>query len=158
MTLKELLTQHADTLQNYGEDYEQIAAYLNAATVLDNPNAGQESTTETDAPITMDDITALVPPNEAAVIYVKAQGLIANMQQAIDAGNRAWLGYLLQTAASPTIGALSADTITALTGLLGKKVQQVTVQPATIPGPSLAATAGLGVVTSMQVQEAMNRK
>jgi hypothetical protein len=157
-TLKQLIAEHAESLKNYGDNYVQIAAHLNAATSIDNPNAGQEQTTEVDAPITMDDVTALVPPEEAAIIYVKAQGLIANMQQAIDANNRVWLTYLLQTAASPTIGALSANTITALTGLLGKKVQQVTVQPDKVSGPSLASSAGLGVVTTMQVQEAMTAK
>ncbi len=152
-TLRELI---ADYDGPRADDYEAIAAWLNAPTVIDNPRAGEIGTETVAVQITMDAITAIVPPEETAIIYVKAPGLIANMQQAIDANNRGWLAYLLQTATSPVIGALSGDTITALTALLQKTVTTTTTQPPTIPGPSLAAAAGLGTVTAAQVQAALN--
>jgi len=151
MTLRELITQHAAP----GATYEQIAAKLNAPTNVVNPRAGEIETTTAPTPITMDNITAIVPPEEAAVIYVKAPGLIANMQQAIDADNRGWLAYLLQTATSPQIGALSSGTVTALTELLQATTTTET-QPATLAGPSLAQAAGFGYVTSTMVQGALN--
>jgi hypothetical protein len=152
MTLKELITQHAAP----SDTYEQIAAKLNAPTIVVNPHAGEIETTTVATPITMDSITAIVPPEEAAVIYVKAPGLIANMQQAIDADNRGWLAYLLQTAASPTIGALSSGTVTALTELLQATTTTTETQPATLTGPSLAQAAGFDYVTSTMVQGALN--
>lgn len=155
-TLAELIATHADALAVYGDDYPQIAALLNAPTVIANPNAGEKVITTTTTPITMDAITALVPTEEAAIIYVKAPNLIANMQQAIDANNRAWLGYLLQTAASPTIGALSEDTIGKLAALLEETTTTEHTAPATMPGPSLAAAAGLSTVTAAAVQAALN--
>ena len=152
MTLRELITQHAAP----GDTYEQIAAKLNAPTIVVNPRAGEIETTTVPTPITMDDITAIVPPEEAAIIYVKAPGLIANMQQAIDADNRGWLAYLLQTATSPEIGALSSGTVAALTELLQATTTTTETQPATLAGPSLAQAAGFGYVTSTMVQGALN--
>lgn len=152
MTLKELINQHAAP----GDTYEEIAEKLNAPTSVANPRAGEIETTIVSTPITMDDITAIVPPEEAAIIYVKAPGLIANMQQAIDTNNRNWLTYLLQTAANPTIGALSSGTIAALTALLQATTTITETQPATLAGPSLAQAAGFGYVTSTMVQGALN--
>lgn len=151
-TLRELIATHCDGLG----DYEQIAAILNAPTTIDNPNAGQTTTTETPTPITLDDVMALVPPAESAALYAKMGTLIQNLQQAIDAGNRQWLGYLLATAADPTNGAISAETAAALAPLLAATTTTTTTQPATISGPSIAAAAGLGVVTSAQIQAALN--
>ena len=151
-TLKELITLHCDGVENYSA----IAAILNAPTYIDNPLFGQESVSETLAPITMDDIISKVPPEEAAVIYTKSPALITNMQQAIDAGNRPWLGYLLQVAITDTIGAISQDTKIALATLLDSKNTITSVQPEKIIGPSIAVAHGFGYVTNEQIQGALS--
>lgn len=153
MTLRELIDQHAADL---GDNYPEIAARLNATTTIANPQAGETDEITTPVPITLDGLMALVPPAEAAAIYAKLPSLIANLQQAIDAGNRQWLGYLLQVAADSTNGAISAQTVAALTPLLTATTTIETVQPDTIAGPSLADAAGLGTVTSAQCQAVLN--
>lgn len=152
-TLAELI---ADYTGPRADDYEAIAAWLNAPTEIVNPAAGETVTTETPTPITLDDVMALVPPAESAALYAKMGTLIQNLQQAIDAGNRQWLGYLLATAADPINGAISAETAAALAPLLAATTTTTTTQPATIAGPSLAAAAGLGTITSAQVQAVAN--
>jgi hypothetical protein len=152
-TLAQLIAQYPGERK---DDYPEIANWLNAPTTIDNPLAGETVTTETPTPITLDDVMALVPPAESAALYARMGTLIQNLQQAIDAGNRQWLGYLLATAADPVNGAISAETAADLAPLLAATTTTTTTQPDTIPGPSLASAAGLGTITSTMVQEAMN--
>ena len=155
-TLAELAAQYPGRK----DDYPAIAEWLNAPQTIDNPREGETDTTTTETPkaITLDDVMSLVPPAESAALYAKMGTLIQNLQQAIDAGNRQWLGYLLATAADPTNGVISAETATALAPLLTatETTTTTTTQPATIPAPSLASAAGLGTITSTMVQEALN--
>lgn len=153
MTLMQLIAEHASDL---GDDYPAIAALLNAPTTIANPRAGEAGEIVTPVAITLDGLMALVPPAEAAAIYAKLPNLIANLQQAIDAGNRQWLGYLLQVAADPTNGAISAQTAATLAPLLTATETVETVQPDTISGPSLAGAAGLAIVTAAQCQAVLN--
>lgn len=153
MTLNDLIAQHAADL---GQDYPAIADRLNALTTIANPRAGETEKITTPVAITLDSLMALVPPAEAAAIYAKLPSLITNLQQAIDAGNRQWLGYLLQVAADPTNGAISAQTVAALTPLLTAMETITVTRPDTIAGPSPAQAAGLGTVTAAQVQAACN--
>jgi hypothetical protein len=152
-TLAELIALYASDL---ADNYEAIADRLNAPTVIANPRAGETDEITTPSAITLDGLMALVPPAETAAIYAKLPALITNLQQAIDAGNRQWLGYLLQVAADPTNGAISAQTVAALTPLLTATATIATVQPGTIAGPSLAGAAGLGVVSAAQCQAVLN--
>lgn len=151
-TLNELIALHCSGVENYTD----IAAILNAPTYIDNPLFGQETVSETFTQITMNDIISKVPPEEAAVIYTKSPTLITNMQQAIDAVNRPWLGYLLQVAITDTIGAFSEDTKIALATLLESKNKVTSVQPEKIIGPSIAVANGFGRITNEQIQGALS--
>ena len=151
MALAQLIAQHCADL---GDDYEAIAARLNVPTTIDNPNAGKVDSTTELAPITLKSVMATVPVAEQLAIYKSTPQLIPDLKAAIDAGDREYMGGLLHIAAAD--GSISAPTIAALTELLQATVTTETTQPATIPGPSLAAAAGLGTVTSAQIQQAMN--
>ena len=157
-TLAELIATHCANMGNYGE----IAAILNAPPTIDNPRAGEVDTTTatTITPISLKEVMALVPPAEAFKIYGMST-FVADLKVAIDAGDKDYMSYMLSVAAAGD--AISAETIQALTGLLQQTDEERTVtttteytQPATISGPSLAAAAGLGTVTSAQIQAAMN--
>lgn len=152
-TLLELIQTHCVHL---GDNYPAIADFLNAPTTIENPRAGETDTATIPIAITLDKLMALVPPTEAAMLYVKMPTLITNLQQAIDADNRQWLGYLLQVVADPANGVLSAQTAASLLLVLNATETIETVQPNTIPGLSLASAAGLGFVTASQVQAALN--
>ena len=150
MTLAELIALHADDL---GDDYPAIAARLNAPTTIDNPAAGEKTEVTAPVAITLKMLLALVPAAEAVKIY-QLGTFVDDLNTAIDAGDREYMAYLLSVAAAAN--AIGAPTIAALTELLQATVTTETVAPATIVGPSLAAAAGLPVVTSAQVQAALN--
>ena len=145
MTLRDLIAAHASDL---GDDYEAIAARLNAATTIDNPNT---TPYEVPQPPTLLEIYELVGDDTAAALYDHAT-LSADIRNAIDSGNQAYMQMMMRIAIKR--GVLSVEQAQAVGELL-QRTETVT-PPATIPGPSLAAAAGLGVVTSAQVQQAMN--
>ena len=75
-----------------------------------------------------------------------------DVRRAIDTGNALYMQTLIEDAL--TANAISAGTAGKLAELL-QRTQTVT-PPATIPGPSLAAAAGLGAISSAQIQQALN--
>lgn len=150
-TLAELIAQHCADL---GDDYQAIAARLNAPTTIANPRAGEVDTATELAPITLKSIMSTVPVAEQLAIYKSIPQLIPDLKAAIDAGDREYMAGLLQIAAAD--GSISAGAIAALTELLQATVTTETVQPATVAGPSLASAAGLGTITSAQVQSVLN--
>lgn len=160
MTLRELIAAHKAELAQYGDDYEQIAAALNAPTIVANPRAGEKDieTTTTTTPITLKDVLAIVPAAERLKIRKQLPGYIDDVRRAIDTGDADYMSVLIVDAA--TDGAIGAPTVQALTELLQsdrtETITTETTQPATIAGPSIAAAAGLGTVTSAQIQQAMN--
>ncbi len=158
-TLRQLIDQHCP---NMG-DYEQIAAILNAPTTVDNPRAGETDieTTATVVPITLKEVLAIVPSAERLKIRKQLPGYIDDVRRAIDANDADYMGVLIVDAA--TDGAISAETVAAFSALLAQTEEERTVtttttttQPATIAGPSLAAAAGLGTVTSARIQSVLN--
>lgn len=151
MTLRELIATHAAALAVYGDDYPQIAALLNAPTVVANPDAGEKTEVTAPVSITLKMILALVPPAEAAKVYDMGP-LVDDLKTAIDTNDRDYMAYLLSVAS----GALSAPTIAALTELLQATTTTEYTAPATIAGSSLAQAAGLGHITSADVQAALN--
>jgi len=148
-TLRELIDLHCANMT----DYEQIAAILNAPTVIDNPRAGETDETVTPVAITLKGLLALVPAAEAAKIYGLG-GFVSDLKTAIDASDREYMAYLLSVAVAGA--AISAETAAALAPLLTATETTTTTQPATIAGPSLAAAAGLGTVSSAQIQSVLN--
>lgn len=150
-TLAELIATHAADL---GDDYPSIAARLNAPSSIDNPRAGETDETTTPAPITLKSVMSIVPVAEQVAIYKELPQLIPDLKAAIDGGDREYMAGLLQIAAAAQV--IGADTIAALAALLAATTTTTTVQPATIAGPSLAQAAGLGTVTSADVQAVMN--
>lgn len=146
--LRELIAQHAAALAVYGDDYEQIAALLNAPTVVANT---QKDAYEVPQPATLDDVLAIVPSAERVKIR-GLSGYVDDVRRAIDTGNTLYMQTLIEDAL--TAQAISAWTASKLAELL-QRTQTVT-PPATVAGPSIAAAAGLGRVTAAQVQGAMN--
>lgn len=151
-TLKELIDLHCDGVEGYSE----IAAILNAPTVVPNPRAGEVDTYTVIAPITMDAIIEVVPTGEAAAIYTKAPNLIVNMQEAINANNMNWLEYLLGVAVDEKVGAISQETALKLLALLEKIETIEVIQPDVLPGPSIAEVNGVKYVTPEKIQEVMS--
>ncbi len=150
-TLRELIQQHAG---NLGQNYAAIAAVLNAPTVVANPDAGKVTTDTVAVVITLKSLLAIVPPAEAAAIYSKLPGFVDDLRVAIDSQDREYLGSLLVIA---TVGgAISQATAAKLQPLLTATEAVTTIAPATIAGPSLAATQGLNTVTATDVQLVMN--
>ncbi len=146
MTLKELITQHCADL---GDDYPAIAARLNAPTVAGNP---QKTPATVPHPPTLDDVLSIVPSAERVEIRALS-GYVDDVRRAIDTGNTLYMQTLIEDAL--TANAISAETA----GKLAELLQRTHPDPAwsaQIAGPSLAAAAGLGTVTSADVQAALN--
>ena len=148
MTLRELIKQHSAALAQYGDNYEAIAAALNAPTVVANP---QKDAYEVPQPPTLDDVLAIVPSAERVKIRALS-GYVDDVRRAIDTGNTLYMATLIEDAL--TAQAISAGTAGKLAELL-QRTQTVT-PPATVAGPSIAAAAGLGRITAAAVQGAMN--
>ncbi len=144
-TLAELIAQHCAGMT----DYEAIAALLNAQPQIANPATEAPTIAQ---PPSLKEIYAVIPLAEAAAIYNKP-GLSADIRNAIDSGDLEYMAMMMAIVAQ--LGIISAPTIAALTALL-QRTQPDSTWSATIAGPSLAAAAGLPVVTSAQVQAAMN--
>ncbi len=144
MTLKELIDLHCANMT----DYEAIAALLNAPTVIDNPVTEPYAVPD---PPTLEDVLAVVPSAERVKIRALS-GYVDDVRRAIDTQNALYMATLIEDAL--TANAISAETATALAALVQRTT---TVTPAaTIAGPSLAQAAGLGTVSSAQVQAALN--
>lgn len=144
-TLKELIAEHCKDMTSYSE----IAAVLNAPTVIDNPQT--EPYTVPDPP-TLKDVLGIVSAAERLAIRKQLPGFIDDVRRAIDTADADYMGVLITDAV--TDNAISAETAAALAELLQRTT---TVTPsATIAGPSLASAAGLGIVTSAAVQAALN--
>lgn len=141
-TLAELIAAHCADL---GDDYPAIAARLNAPTIIDNPVTEPATVPH---PPTLKEIYAAIPVAEAAAIYNKP-GLSADIRNAIDSGDPEYLAMMLAIVLE--LGIISAQTATALALLLAR-TQPDPAWAAQIAGPSLAAAAGLGVVTAADVQ------
>lgn len=150
-TLAELIAQYC---ADFGQDYPAIAARLNAATEVANPDAGKVTETVTPTPISLKALLSIVPPAEGATIYSKLPGFVDDLRNAIDNQDREYLGGLLNIAYAG--GAISQQTAANLAPLLTATTTTTTTAPETIAGPSLAAAAGLGVVTERDVQAALN--
>ena len=146
-TLKQLIKTHAAGL---GDDYEAIAAKLNAPTTIPNPVAVAP---QVPAPITLKQVMALIPPAEMVAAYKQMPQLIPDLRNAIDNRDRDYMFVLLTIAATGTI--ISAATVAKLQPLLAATVPDPN-WTATIAGPSLAEAEGLKFVTAAMVQRATN--
>lgn len=143
MTLRELIAQHCANMT----DYEAIAAILNAPTTIDNPNTTPYTVPD---PPTLKDVLGIVSADERLAIRKQLPGFVDDVRRAIDTADADYMGVLITDAV--TDGAISSDTAQALAALV-QRTATVT-PPATISGPSIAA--GLGIVTSAQIQAVMN--
>ena len=155
MTLAELIAQQLDADAVFAalvaaQDYEAIAAYLNAPTSIDNPVTEPAQVAQ---PPTLKDVLAVVPAVERLAIRKQLPGFIDDVRRAIDTADADYMAVLIQDAA--TDSAISADTVQALGALL-QRTQPDPAWTATIAGPSLAQAAGLGAITAAQVQAALN--
>ena len=146
-TLKQLIAQHAT---NLGDNYQAIADKLNAPTTIVNPVAAAPQVA---APVSLKQVMALVPAAEMVQVYKIMPQLIPDLRNAIDNNDREYMAVLLTIAATSTV--ISAATVTKLQTLLGSTVPDPTWS-ATVAGPSLAAAAGLGVITAAMVQRELN--
>lgn len=160
MTLKELIARHASDLS---DDYPAIAARLNAATTIDNPDAGEKTTTTTPRAISLTDVFGVIAAldNGAAEMAKLSKlpswaydGAVAAMVERNDESMTNWLATIA------AICGFEPETLAAMTGakttLLAATIETTSTQPATISAPSLAQAAGLGTVSAAQIQQAMN--
>ena len=152
MTLRELIEQHKAALAQYGDNYEQIASYLNAATVVENPV--EVAPTIPDPPTLDADVIPAVPAAERLKIRKQLPGFIDDARRAIDTGSTIYMATLIEDALAD--GAISAQTAGALQALMAR-TQPDPTWTATIAGPSLASAAGLERVTAAAVQAEMNQ-
>lgn len=146
-TLKQLIATKAADL---GDNYEAIAARLNAPTSIANPVTVAPQVA---APVSLKQIMALVPAAEMVQVYKQLPQLIPDLRNAIDTNDRDYMAALLTIAATATV--ISAATVTKLQAVLTATVPDP-AWSATVAGPSLAAAAGLGTVTPAMVQAAKN--
>ena len=145
-TLAELIATHDDDL---GDDYPAIAARLNAPTTIANPVTEPYAVPD---PPTLEDVLGIVPSAERVKIRALS-GYVDDVRRAIDTQNALYMATVIEDAL--TANAISAETAVALGALVQRTTTTVT-PPATIAGPSLAAAAGLGSVSSAAVQAALN--
>ena len=146
-TLKQLIMANSTGITG---NYEAIAAKLNAPTTIANPVAAAPQVA---APVSLKQVMALVPAAEMVQVYKIMPQLIPDLRNAIDNNDREYMAVLLTIAATSTV--ISAATVTKLQTLLGSTVPDPTWS-ATVAGPSLAAAAGLGVITAAMVQRELN--
>lgn len=130
-------------------DYPGVAAALNEVEMVANPVA--QGTVP--APITLEQVMAIVPDNEAAKCY-RLPGLIEDLRRAMDTNNHVWLGKLLGIALAD--GAITAGTAAQLQPLLLATVPDPT-WAATVPGAARWESVGLtGPVDPAAVQGAVH--
>jgi hypothetical protein len=149
-TLAELIAANCSDL---GDNYPAIAERLNTPIEIDNPSAGQTTTTTVYPTVTLVDVLGKVPSAERVSIRQLLPGFSEDVKGGIDSGNHLYMAGLIEDAL--TAGAISAQTAGKLAELLAPK-EVTTTQPATIAGPSLAAAAGFGTVTAADVQAELN--
>lgn len=145
-TLAELIAAHCSDL---GDNYTAIADRLNAPTEIDNPVT---EAPQVPHPPTLNEIYEAMPISEVAAIYNKP-GLSGDIRNAIDSGVPEYTAMMLAIVVE--MGIVGSDTALTLATLL-QRTQPDPSWSATIAGPSLAANAGLGTVTSAQVQAVLN--
>jgi len=133
-----------------GQNYPAIAAALNAPTTIANPVTVAPKVA---APIALSTVWAQVPSAERVAARSMA-GFVQELQDAIALQDRGAMAVLLEDGV--TAGAIKPATAAKLQALLTATVADPTYS-ATIPGPSIAAAAGLGTVTAEQVQSEDNR-
>lgn len=146
-TLRELIDLHCAGMT----DYEAIAALLNAQPQIANPVT--EAPTVPHPPTLDGDVIPAVPAAERLKIRKQLPGFIDDARRAIDTGSTVYMATLIEDALAD--GAISQQTAGALAALMAR-TQPDPTWSATIARPSLAAAAGLGTVTSAQVQAALN--
>ncbi len=160
MTLAELIK---DTCADLGQDYPAIADRLNAPTEVVNPDAGKKTDVTTPRPITLLTVFGVISqlPNGAAEMAKLAklpQWAYDESVKAMESRSPSSMANWLQTVSA--ICGFEAATAQAMGVALQQLLPAVdtttTTAPDTLPGPSLAEAAGLGVVTAMQVQAALN--
>lgn len=146
MNLKELIARHCADL---GDDYPAVAALLNAPTVIANP---QTEPATVPHPPSLDDVLAIVPSAERVKIRALS-GYVDDVRRAIDGNNTLYMQTLIEDA-------LTANAISQATaGKLAELLQRTRPDPAwsaQVAGPSLAQAAGLGRISSADVQAVLN--
>jgi len=145
-TLAQVIKANAP-IKALGQNYPAIAAALNAPTTIANP---VKVAPKVAAPIALSTVWAQVPSAER-VAARSMPGFVQELQDAIALQDRGAMAVLLEDAV--TSGAVKPATAAKLQAVLAAQVDDTTYS-ANIPGPSIAAAAGLGTVTPEAVQAA----
>lgn len=156
-----------------GQQYPQMADALDAETEQPNEHAGETTTITVHVAPTLAGIMGVATDEEGAAMYMKMPSLMVDLRDAIDnyaraiaqyeavqnvatatavATYNAYLNKLLNIVAAGQV--ISQQTKTAIKAQLDATRTITKTEPATIPGPSIAAAAGLGTVTAADVQGA----
>lgn len=146
-TLAQVLRENGMT----GQDYPKHAEDLNAPTVIPNPVTVAP---QVPMPISMLHVFEAIKaakPTDLAKAMAIPDWIAQDAKAAMAANDRLGMANYLETIG---YGAgLAPESIAALTALLGRTIPDPT-WTATVAGPSIAAAAGLGVVTAADVQAA----
>jgi hypothetical protein len=142
-TLAELIAEHCGDL---GHNYPAIAERLNARTTIANPQEQGEVL----VPLSLTGLFTAVEPAEAFTL-IGLPGFIDLLRDAVNNNDRDGLGVLL----------LVASAILSPESQAGVMAKMAETEPdptwtATIPGPSIAQSAGLGTITPAMVQGVLN--
>jgi hypothetical protein len=150
-TLRALITQHCAALAAI-ENYPAIADALNAPTAVANPVKGAPKVPK---PLTLYDVfqaVAAAAPADLAKSKDIPDWMIDRAELAMQQEDRgAMANWLVSIGAAAGLTKAATD---ALAALLLLTIDDPT-WTATVAGPSLAQTAGLGVLTPAHVQAAL---
>lgn len=126
------------------QDYAGLAAEMNTATAVQNPEAQQDKPKRH----ALLELFGAVQPSEALAIY-NVPDLKADLSRAADSNDTAAIAAYFQLIVGA--GLLSVESQAAVAALLAE-TEPDPIWTATIAGPSLAAAAGLPVVRPADVQ------
>jgi hypothetical protein len=160
-TLKQLIDQRAAADQNFAalvasQKYPEIAAALNEQPQVPNPTPRGTITLQVTLPM----VIAKATQAEIDACYASEinYAVLQDVKAAIDSGNQAYMATMLGVAVRK--GLIGAETVAKMQALIGGTDPELQFPDsswsATIAGDSLAMAAGLGVVTSAQVQAVLN--
>ena len=157
-TLRELIEQEKAQLAQFGDNYEAIAAALNAQPTIDNPTPAEKVL----RPVSLTDVFGVIAslpaadtemPKLATLPDWAYNGAVAAMAERNSGSIDNWLVTVSKICGfvPETVQAMAA----AKAALMAATIDDPTYS-ATVAGPSLAQATGLGTVTAAMVQAAMN--
>ncbi len=133
-------------MQALGDNYPAIASLFNDRPQLPNPVMQSQVPKR----LGIRDLFGAITPTEARALYM-IPGFRDDVQEAAEAGDRVALQMYVAIAAPD----LSQQSLAALAALM-QATEPDPAWPETVAGDSVAMTLGLGLVSAVDVQEALH--